>query len=116
MLIQQIDVIGAEPLERSVDHLANVLGRLSAPVMRPASLKVNPNLVAITTFSRRPLIALPTSSSFVNGPYTSAVSKKFTPKIDRLVNGRDRFAFIAVRAIGPGHAHAAEAEAETVNP
>src|SRR5262245_40823881 len=55
-------------------------GRLLAPVIRPASSKVNPNFVAITTLSRRPLIALPTSSSFVNGPYTSAVSRKFTPR------------------------------------
>ena len=38
-----------------------------------------PNFVAITNSSRRPAIAFPTSRSFVNGPYMSAVSRKVTP-------------------------------------
>ncbi len=38
-----------------------------------------PNLVAMTTLSRTGASASPTSSSFVNGPYASAVSKKVTP-------------------------------------
>ena len=38
-----------------------------------------PNLVAITQSSRRPEIALPTSSSFLYGPYISAVSRKLQP-------------------------------------
>ena len=37
------------------------------------------NLVAMIRPSRRPLMAAPTSSSFRNGPYISAVSKKVTP-------------------------------------
>jgi hypothetical protein len=39
----------------------------------------NPNLVAITTRSRTGASASPTSSSLVNGPYTSAVSNNVTP-------------------------------------
>src|SRR4029450_7547454 len=39
-----------------------------------------PNLVAMTTWSRKGARASPTSSSFTNGPYTSAVSKKVTPR------------------------------------
>jgi len=39
-----------------------------------------PNFVAMTTRSRTGARASPTSSSFVNGPYTSAVSKNVTPR------------------------------------
>jgi hypothetical protein len=38
-----------------------------------------PNLVAITTSSRRPASARPSSCSLVNGPYISAVSKNVQP-------------------------------------
>ena len=37
------------------------------------------NFVAITYSSRRPLIARPTSSSLVSGPYSCAVSRKLIP-------------------------------------
>ena len=40
----------------------------------------NPNFVAITTWSRNGASASPTSSSFVNGPYASAVSNIVTPR------------------------------------
>src|ERR1022692_2939111 len=49
-------------------------GRLSLP------LRSNPNLVAITTCPRNGARASPTSSSFKNGPYTSAVSKNVMPR------------------------------------
>ena len=38
-----------------------------------------PNFVAIVTSSRRPASAFPSSSSFVNGPYISAVSRNVQP-------------------------------------
>ena len=59
-----------------------------------------------------PLSARPSSSSFVNGPYTSAVSKNVTPRSMRSMNGRDGLLFIAVvgRAVRLAHAHAAKAE------
>ena len=38
-----------------------------------------PNLVAMMTSSRRPAIARPISSSFLYGPYSSAVSSRLTP-------------------------------------
>ena len=56
-----------------------VSGRLSRPVLCPVA-RSKPNFVAITTWSRRGASASPTSSSFVNGPYTWAVSKKVTPR------------------------------------
>jgi hypothetical protein len=40
----------------------------------------HPNFVAITTLPRKGARASPTSSSFVNGPYTSAVSKNVMPR------------------------------------
>src|SRR5580658_7569910 len=61
-------------------------GRLSDP------LRSDPNLVAMTTFPRNGARASPTSSSFVNGPYTSAVSKKVMPsstlfRISEIISG-----------------------------
>ena len=40
---------------------------------------LKPNLVAMIARSRLPWSARPSSSSFVYGPYTSAVSKNVTP-------------------------------------
>src|SRR5215218_1228335 len=54
-------------------------GRLERPTCRPSWSKRNPNLVAMTTSLRKGARASPTSSSFTNGPYTSAVSKNVTP-------------------------------------
>ena len=54
-------------------------GRPLTPSQLPSGLRWLPNLVAITYESRLPAIALPTSTSFVNGPYTSEVSRKSTP-------------------------------------
>ncbi len=45
----------------------------------PSEFGFHPNFVAITTFPLKGSNASPTNSSFVNGPYTSAVSKKFMP-------------------------------------
>src|SRR4249919_3984263 len=56
-------------------------GRLSTPRDRPVfGSSLNPNFVAITTCWRNGAKPSPTSSSFVNGPYTSAVSKNVTPR------------------------------------
>src|SRR5512143_1184970 len=57
-------------------------GRLSSPTLGcgPFSPCFHPNLVAITTCPLNGSSASPTSSSFVNGPYTSAVSKKVIPR------------------------------------
>ena len=59
--------------------------------------------------ARRSLIARPTSSSFVNGPYMSAVSSRLTPSSSaRWIVAIDS-AFVA-GAVEVAHAHAAEAE------
>ena len=55
-------------------------GRLSTPGDARRSSILKPNLVAMTTRSRlRRFSARASSSSFVYGPYTSAVSKNVTP-------------------------------------
>ena len=70
----------------------------SAPTvdMSPGSASSDrtPNLVAITYSSRRPAIALPTSSSFVSGPYISAVSRKLKPSSSARWIVRDRLVLV----------------------
>jgi adenine specific DNA methylase Mod len=54
------------------------LGLLSMPARFPFS-NLKPNFVPMMTLSRIPLNARPSSSSFLKGPYISAVSKKLHP-------------------------------------
>jgi hypothetical protein len=55
--------------------------RKAAVIVRGEILEAfDPNFVAIVARSRRPLSALPTSSSFVYGPYMSAVSRNVAPR------------------------------------
>ena len=72
MLIEQVDDINLEPLERAFDGLLDVLRPAIQTLPLPADyrcrLRSNPNLVAITTCPRKGARASPTSSSFVNGP------------------------------------------------
>ena len=55
-------------------------GRLDRPAGLPSSSNAKPNFVAMTTWLRTGASASPTISSLANGPYTSAVSKKVTPR------------------------------------
>ena len=60
---------------------ADVLGpAVDARDSSPSGLRTLPNFVAMTTPSRRSLMARPTSCSFVNGPYMSAVSRNVIPR------------------------------------
>ena len=80
VLVEQVDRVRPEPLQRGVDAAPDRLrAAVEAAAVLPPS-KSNPNFVAITTWSRTGSSASPTSSSFVNGPYTCAVSKKVTPR------------------------------------
>src|SRR5258707_5117969 len=54
-------------------------GRLSNAACFPLASNLNPNLVAITTLSRKGARPSPTSSSLVNGPYASAVEECHAP-------------------------------------
>ena len=66
VLVEQVDVIGAETAHDPSTAARTVAGRLSrsTPTCLPFSRR-KPNLVAITTFSRRPLSPRPSNSSFV---------------------------------------------------
>ena len=71
MLIEQIDSVDLEPFQRTLDTLFDVLwATVQTDEMRICSepMLANPNLVAITTWSRTGARASPTSSSFTNGP------------------------------------------------
>ena len=68
-----------------------------------------PNLVASDHLVAAAASAAPTSSSFVHGPYTSAVSRKVTPRSSaRWIVAID--SRVVARAVELGHAHAAETE------
>ena len=72
VLVEQVDGIDLEPLERALGDLLDVLRPAvqarAHPGDRASGSSSNPNLVAITTWSRTGARASPTSSSFVNGP------------------------------------------------
>ena len=84
-------------------------GRLSRPRCWPVcGSRSKPNLVAITTCSRNGARASPTSSSFVNGPYTSAVSKNVTPRSTAARMSEIISCLFDGRAVAKAHSHAAE--------
>ena len=82
MLVEQIDVIGLEPLQhtfrcdlhvvRTAVQAGTALACLRVDV--PAELRRDDDLAGSGAK------ASPTSSSFLNGPYASAVSKSVTPR------------------------------------
>ena len=108
VLVEQVDRVGPEPLQRRVDA---ALDRLRAAVepaaVRPSS-RSKPNFVAITTWSRTGSSASPTSSSFVNGPYTCAVSKNVTPRSTAARDQADHLLSVGNRRVALAHPHAAE--------
>ena len=73
VLVEQVDGVNSEALERTVHGLPDVLGAAGEANLPAFGVEADPNLVALTTWSRRGARASPTSSSFTNGPYTSAV-------------------------------------------
>ena len=65
VLVVQVDVIGAQPLERTLDGDADVRRAAIEDAGPPPECETMPNFVASTTWSRRSLMARPTSSSLV---------------------------------------------------
>src|SRR6266705_5099239 len=104
----------ASTLRRLSDASATCLicsGRLSRrggpciPLGSNFGSRSNPNFVAITTFPRKGARASPTSSSFVNGPYTSAVSKNVSPALHGRTHERDHLRLIGRRTVREAHTH-----------
>ena len=52
VLVEQVDVVGAQPAQRAFDRLADVLGPAVDAVDRAVRSNVKPNFVAMTTRSR----------------------------------------------------------------
>ena len=69
VLVKQVDPIGLQALERSVDYLPDVLGAaVESVALAGDRVDVECDLVAMTTWSRTGARASPRSSSLVNGP------------------------------------------------
>ena len=70
VLIEQIDHIGPEPLERALGNLLDALGPAvqSLPSRASIRIEVEAELGGNHHLSRNGESASPTSSSFVNGP------------------------------------------------
>ena len=68
VLVEQIDVIGAQPLQRRIDHVANVPRTAVEADRLVLVVDLEAELGAISTSSRNGWSASPTSSSLTNGP------------------------------------------------
>ena len=68
VLVEQVDRVDPEPLQRGLDAALDRLGAAVEPGRSVLSSMSKPNFVAITTWSRTGSSASPTSSSLVNGP------------------------------------------------
>ena len=69
VLVVQVDVVGAQPLAASPRPRRGCWpGCCRGSPAPPPACETRPNLVASTTWSRRSLMARPTSSSLANGP------------------------------------------------
>src|SRR3954447_5149132 len=62
VLVEQVDHLAAQPAQGGVGDSLDLFGAAVDPDERPSSIR-HPNLVAITTWSRRGSRASPTSSS-----------------------------------------------------
>ena len=115
VLVEQVDAVGARAGAASPRRPRGCAPAGCRRPPRACSLELEAELggdddAVACTPSR--LSARPSSSSFVYGPYTSAVSKKRHAELEGAVDGGDRLALVALlgRAVGLAHAHAAEAE------
>ena len=68
VLVEQVDMVGPQPLQRSFHHLADMLGPAVEPDDLALSSILKPNFVQTRTWSRTGSSASPTSSSLTNGP------------------------------------------------
>src|SRR5829696_8450004 len=84
-------------------------GRLSKPVDWLPS-KWNPNLVAMTTWSRTGASALPTNSSFDEGPVDLCGVEEGNAEVDGGTDEGDPVLLVDVEAVGVAEAHAAQAD------
>ena len=91
VLVEEIDRIGPETLQRCLSHVLDVsrTAAQAGPRRPPFGSGMKPNLVAMTTWSRTGASASPTSSSFVNGPVDLGGVEERDPAIDARSKQRD---------------------------
>jgi hypothetical protein len=112
VLIEEIDDIDPQALERGLGNLLDVLRPAVQPLpgpRLPSGLISKPNLVAMTTFPRKG--SRPRPEFFV---VERAVDLGRVEEGDAALDGRaeqrDRILLLRETAVGKGHSHAAEAE------
>jgi hypothetical protein len=94
VLVVQVDVVGAQPAQRALDGGADVGGAAVEPTPGGAAgVGDEPNLVASTTWSRRPLMARPTSSS-LERPVDLGGVDVGDAEVERAVDGADRLGVV----------------------
>ena len=110
VLVVEVDRLDAEPLQA---RLAATAARSPGLPLTPRDIgssgsRTMPNLVASTTWSRRPRIAL--ADQLLVGERAVHVGgvEESDAELERAVDGRDRLGVVAA-AVEVGHAHAAEA-------
>ena len=101
MLVEQVDAIGREAAERALDDLADVLRPAVDADVRAVRIELEAELRgdddAVTrTAPERVQSALASSSSFLYGPYASAVSRNVHAELDGAVDGGDGLALVAL--------------------
>ena len=113
MLIEQVDMVGPQSLQRSLDHLADMLGPAIEPDGLAFSSILKPNFVQTRTWSRTGSRASPTSSSLMK----RTVALRGVEEGDSTIDGRadygDRLLLVGGGAKAEAQAHAAEPMAET---
>src|SRR5262245_2553885 len=68
VLIVEIDHVDLQPAQGCLAGRTHIIGLPLTPTNAPSAVRTLPNLVASTTWSRRSLMAFPTSSSFRPNP------------------------------------------------
>ena len=116
MLIEQVDDIHLEPLERALGGLLDVLRPAvqARRTLHPAGIEIglrsNPNLVAITTCLRKGARASPTSSSFGERAVDLGGVEERDAAFHGCAEQRGHLLLVFGRAVRKAHSHAAEPE------
>jgi len=101
---RQVDDISLEAFERGVGDLLYMFWTtVETSLFACVRIKLNPNLVAITTWSRSGASASPTSSSLVKGTVNFGGIEERYATLDGCPNQRDHLLFVRSRTITEAH-------------
>ena len=114
MLIEKIDVIGAEPLERRVAHLPYMLRPAVGPRLAAAGLEAelgrnhNPAALSGDGLANQDLV--------LEGAVNLRGVEEVHAQLQRAVNSGDGLRLVSTPAIGKAHSHAAKPEGADLQP